>query len=102
MYFDLSDFLDSLKGLTKESAARSIEGEIDSLDEFHQKSKTDNATQRRTFTREYNFLKNLLQEINAPGKSNVKSIDREVVDEVLLNLKPSTRVKVIKKAKGNE
>ena len=102
MYFDLSEFLDSLKGLTKESASRSIESEMDSLDEFHRKSKTDKAAQRRTFTREYDFLKNLLQEIKSPGKSKVKSVDREVVDEVLLNLKSNIPVKVIKKAKENE
>lgn len=102
MYFDLSEFLDSLKGLTKESASRSIESEMSSLDEFHRISKTDKGAKGRNFTREYNFLKSLLQEINSPGKSNIKSVDREVVDEVLLNLKPSAPVKVIKKSKGNE
>ncbi len=102
MYFDLSEFLDSLKGLTKESASGLIESEINSLDEFHRLSRTAKDANRRTFTREHNFLKSLLNELNSPGKSNIKSVDREVVDEVLLNLRPNTPVKVIKKSKANE
>ena len=102
MYFDLSEFLDSLKGLTKESASRLTESEMESLDEFHRISKTDKGAKHRTFTREYNFLKILLQEFKSPGTSLVKSYDREVINEVLQNLRPSSPVKVIKKAKGTD
>lgn len=102
MYFDLTDFLDSLKGLTRDAASREITSEMESLEEFHRIAASDKKIKQRTFTREYNFLKLLVYEIQSPGESNIKSVDREVVNEVLMNLKSSTPVKVVKKAKTNQ
>lgn len=98
MYFDLTDFLDSLKGLTREAAAQQIESELESLDEFHRIARGAK-TKQRTFTREYDFLKLLAYEIKSPGEANIKNVDREVVNEVLMYLKSNTPIKVVKKAK---
>ena len=101
MYYDLNEFLDSLKGLTREAVSRLIQEELDLLFEYHQKLKFNKGLEQRTFTREYNFLKILLKEIKSPGKSPVKSYDREVIDEVLQSLKTSSPIKIIKAAKEN-
>lgn len=103
MNFDLSEFLDSLNGLTRTGASRLIESEMDKLDKFNRRpnptGKAAAATHHRMYTREYDFLNNLLYEVKLGGQSEVKKVDRDVIDEVLKNLKLDAPLKIIKKAK---
>ena len=96
MYYDLTEFLDSLKGITREAASQLIQEELDLLSQYHQRVKSREGIKHKTFTREYNFLKILLNEIKSPGKSQVKNYDREVIYEVLQSLKTSSPIKIIK------